>query len=175
MTLGPFDEGFALDWLIDTLDRLLAGICIALAGLTAAQIVPFAEQYMARSQAEVRAAQTRLADVETGLRYQTVADQVRADLLSAAKRDTEKAAAAHAAVADTTPLLYPYALWRTADPALRAATWAAFVPALPARPWAVALTILGVMIGFAVYEAVKWPVVAVLRAPRRRFKKRGLI
>lgn len=165
-----------MDWLIDTVDRLLAGACIALAGLTAAQITPFAEQYMARSQAEVRAAQIRLADVETGLRYQTIADQVRVEMLSAAKREAEAAASAHAAVADAAPLLYPYALWRNADPRLRAETWAAFVPALPKAPWTIVLTFLGVLIGFTVYEVVKWPVVAVLRAPRRRFKKRsGLI
>jgi hypothetical protein len=159
--------------LTEILDRLLAALCIAVFGLAAAQITPFAAQYMARSQAEVAKAQARLAEVETGLRYQTVAETVRADLLTAAKRDLATAAAAHDAVAGTTPLLYPYALWRNADPALRAATSAFFVPALPGSPWSWILTSLGVLIGFALYEALKWPVVMVFRAPRRRFKKRG--
>jgi hypothetical protein len=162
-----------LDWLIDRLDRLLAGICIAVAGLAAAQVAPFAAQYIARGSAEVARAEARLADVETGLRYQTLAEQVRVELLAEAQRNLSQAAAARDAVSDTLPLAYPYALWRSADPNLRAATWNGFTPALPHGAWAIVLTVLGALIGFSLYETVKWPVVALLRAPRRRFKKRG--
>jgi Protein of unknown function (DUF2937) len=164
-----------VDWFIDKFDRLLTGLCIAAFALAAAQISPFAAQYMARSAADLRAAQAHVADVQTGLRYQTMAEQVRGELLSEANQTLARAQTAHDALAQTTPLLHPLALWRWVDPAIRDATWADFVPAVPGSAWSMVLTVLGALIGLAVYEAVKWPVVALVRAPRRRFKKRGLI
>lgn len=160
-------------WLIGTVDRLLAGLCIAVVGVFAAQLAPFAAQYTARATVDVERAQARLADIETGLRYQTVAEQVRAELLADARRSLVQAGTVRDAVAEATPALYPYVLWRSADPALRRATWEGFVPSLPQGPWAAALTVIGALLGFGVYEGIKWPVVALLRAPRRRFKKRG--
>jgi hypothetical protein len=41
-------------------------------------------------------------------------------------------------------------------------------------PGSIAFTIIGMIVGFAAYEVVKFPVVLLLREPRRRkFRKRG--
>jgi len=162
-----------LTWFFQTLDRFLAGAWIALFALAAAQVEPFAAQYAARSAAALAKAEAHLADVQTGLRFQTMAAAARAELEARAREALADAKSDHAAVTEALPLLYPLALARNADAELRAATWNNFTPALPASVWAVALTVLGAMIGFAAYEAVKWPVLALLRTPRRRFKKRG--
>lgn len=164
-----------MNWFIDKLDRLLAGACIAVVAVVAAQITPFATQYMARSGADVGRAQSRLADAQTGLRTQTMADQVRAELVAEAQHILATAQRAHDALAKTTPLLHPIAIWRWADPNIRDATWNAFIPAIPNSAWAIFFTLLGAVVGLGLYEMIKWPIVAVLRAPRRRFKKRGLI
>jgi hypothetical protein len=164
-----------LTWFSDIFDRLLAGLCIAALACLAAQIPPFTTQYLARSGAELNRAQSRLADAQTGLRTQTMAEQVRAEVISDAEQKLAMAQTAHDALAKTTPLLYPLAIWRWAKPDVRAATWNAFIPALPTTFWSTLFCSLGALLGFVLYELLKWPVTTLLRAPRRRFRKRGLI
>lgn len=164
-----------MDWLTDKLDRLFAALWIAAFGIMAAQIEPLATQYMARSAAQLAEAEAHLGNVQTGLRYQTMAEVTRDELETAAQQTLAEARAAHEAVAAPSHLIRPIALWQWADGAMRDETIAAFVPALPMTTWGVIYTVLGVLIGFAAYEFVKWPVVGLLRSPRRRFKKRGVI
>jgi len=164
-----------LTWFFDVFDRLLAGLCIAALACFAAQIPPYATQYMARSGAELNRAQSNLAEAQTGLRTQTMAEQVRAEIIADAEKKLSAAQTAHDALAKTTPLLYPIAIWRWAKPDVRAATWGSFIPALPTTFWSVLFCGLGALLGLAIYELLKWPLVKLLRAPRRRFKKRGLI
>ena len=168
-------EGLALTWFIDKLDRLLAGMCIAALALMAALIAPFEAQYMAGSGADLGRAEVRLADAQSGLRTQTMADQVRTEIVASAQKNLANAQAAHDALAKTTPLLHPIAIWRWVDADIRSATWASFIPALPRSVWSIVFTILGALIGLSLYELIKGPLVTVLSAPRRRFKKHGLI
>ncbi len=162
-----------MTWFIEKFERFLAAAWIAVFGLAASQITPFATQYMARTATDLSRAEARLADVQAGLRFQTMADTVRQELATEANQNRAKAQATHDALAKTTPLFYPFALWRSADPGIRSTTWEGFMPALPVKGWAVLFALLGAMIGFGIYELIKWPVVMVLQAPRRRFKKRG--
>jgi hypothetical protein len=174
-TLCPGDgaKGMSLDWFLDHLDRMCAGLCIAVVGVAASQVMPFSSQYIARTNADLQQAETRVNDINTGVRYQALAEVVRGELLTQATSQAESARRAHNALADRTPLVFPWALWRWADPTVRAAVWASYTPRVPVEPWAIAFTVLGAWIAYALYEILKWPVVAVLRAPRRRFKKRG--
>lgn len=168
-------RGLPLDWLTDKLDRLFAALWIAAFGIMAAQIEPLATQYMARSAAQLAKAEAHLGNVQTGLRYQTMAEVTRGELETVARQTLAEARAAHEAVAAPSPLLRPIALWRWADRTMRDETMTAFVPAVPMTTWAVTYTVLGVLIGFAAYELVKWLVVGLLRSPRRRLKKRRMI
>ena len=128
---------------------------------------------MARTATDLSRAEAQLADVQAGLRFQTMADTVRQELATQASQNRSKAQATHDALAKTTPLFYPYELWRAVDPGIRSATWEDFMPELPAKGWAVFFALIGALVGFGIYELIKWPVVMVLQAPRRRFKKRG--
>lgn len=155
------------------LDRLCAGFSIALLAVIASQVVPFGTQYLALTAADLQRTQARVADITSGVRYQTIADPVRAELLSTAQQHAEHARSAHEALADRLPIVYPLALWQWADAEVRGQTWHRFVPHVPTTRWSVALTIIGALLGLLIYEAIKWPIVALLRSPRRRFKKRG--
>ena len=168
-----FLKGWVLSWFIEKFERFLAAAWIAAFGLAASQVTPFATQYMARTATDLSRAEARLADVQVGLRFQTMAETVRQELATEATQNRSKAQATHDAVAKTTPLLYPFALWRSAQPDIRSATWEAFVPALPVSTWAILFTLMSALIGFGIYELIKWPIVMVLQAPRRRFRKRG--
>jgi hypothetical protein len=170
---GGGAKGTGVDWFLDHLDRLCAGLCIALVGIIASQVMPFSTQYMARTSADLRQAEARVNDINTGVRYQSLAEPVRGELLTQATTQVEAARQAHSALNERTPLTYPWALWQWADPTVREAIWAAYIPQLPMQPWAITFTVLGALIGYVLYEIVKWPIVTVLRAPRRRFKKRS--
>lgn len=164
-----------MDWFLSAIDRLIAAIWVATFAIVASQADPFAAQYSARTAQHLSLAEAHLSDVQTGVRYQTMAANVRADLEAKAQQELAQWQRTHDAVANTMPLLKPIALWRTAHGPTLDATWRSFVPALPVTTWGIIDTILGLLIGFLVYEAVKWPLVLLFQArPRRRFKKRTI-
>ncbi|MBL8645331.1 MAG: DUF2937 family protein, partial [Rhodospirillaceae bacterium] len=145
---------------MSTVDRFLAAVFVAVFALAASQAGPFASQYSARTAALLAQAQAHVKDVETGVRYQTMAPVVQGELAAEAKTALAARQAAHAAVADTIPFLRPIALWRAGEPALLAETWRTFAPALPFTPLSWLNAFLGCIIGFALYEGLKWPLVA---------------
>jgi hypothetical protein len=163
-----------LDWVFNTFDRFLAAVFVAVFGIAAAQIEPFATQYSARTLTQFVQAQAHLKDVQGGVRYQTMAPNVRAELEAQARSDLATRQKIHTSVANTLPQLKPFALWRSGDETILNTTWQSFVPGLPFT-WAGAVnTLIGALVGFALYELLKFPVVTFVRAPpRRRFKKRG--
>jgi hypothetical protein len=157
-------------------DRLLAAVCVAAVAVVASQLEPFATQYLIRSGELLRQAEARLNDVRTGLRFQTVADTVRTELERAALQGLEDARRANSALADASMLMRPIALATTADVSIRAATWRDFVPTLPLNIAGLFYVVLGIFLGFAAYEIVKFPVALLFQEPRRRrFKKRGAL
>jgi len=164
-----------LDWVLGAIDRLIAAIWIAAFAIVAAQAEPFATQYSARTAQQLSQAQAHLKDVQTGVRYQTMAQPARTELETEARQELSQWQSTHDTVANAQPLLKPLALWRGSDATILDATWRNFTPALPTSTWGMIGTVIGVLIGFALYEALKWPVVLLLQSrPKRRFKKRGI-
>lgn len=162
-----------MDWFVDAVDRFIAAVFVAVFAVAASQAEPFAAQYAARTAADLREADGHLKDVRGGVRYQTLAAPVRADLETKAVTNLERARGAHAAVAESFPLLRPLKLWQVRDTALFRDVEADFVPAVPATTWTAIFALIGALIGFAVYEIVKWPVVTLSSPKRRRFRKRN--
>ncbi|MBL8629669.1 MAG: hypothetical protein JNM81_08585 [Rhodospirillaceae bacterium] len=162
-----------MDWFLSIFDRFLAAAFVAVFAVAASQAGPFATQYAARTATQLAQAQAHLKDVQSGVRYQTMAPTVRAELEAQAKADLAARSATHTAIAEAIPLVQPYALWRYGDETVIGDTWRLFVPALPLSFGMGLSTFLGAIIGFALYELLKFPIAAILRAPpRRRFKKR---
>lgn len=168
---GVKDED--VDWFLSIIDRLCAAVWVAVFALAASQVEPLTQQYSANTAKLLAQAEAHLKDVQTGARYETMAETVRAELETEARTALAQKQEIHDAVANAVPILRPFGLWRLADRDVLSDTWASFVPALPASGWAIADTIIGLLLGFGCYELVKWPTIWLLRAPpRRRFKKR---
>lgn len=162
-----------MTWLWQRIDRLLCAVAVAFGAVMAAQLEPLATQYLARTGPWVAAAEAHLADVRTGLKYQVMADTVRRDLERAALAELARRRALHEPVARAGLIGRPFALLGVRGEAPLAETWASFVPALPRGPDAVTYTVIGLLLGFLAYEAVRWPVMKlVVEPPRRRFKRR---
>jgi hypothetical protein len=162
-----------LEWVLSTLDRFLAAIFVAVLAVAASQVEPFTTQYSTRTAAQLTEAQAHLKDVQSGVRYQTMAPNVRQELEAEAKMTLSTRSSTHAAIANTLPVLKPYALWRHGDADIISETKRLFVPALPLTTASALNVLIGAIIGFVLYELVKLPVSVILRAPqRRRFKKR---
>jgi hypothetical protein len=161
-------------WLWQKIDVFLAAAVIAVGGLLACQGHTFMAQYVEHLGREVREAGAHLADTQSGLRYRVMGETVRAELeakaqkrYTALKRSEESIVGANVL---TRPLLY--AAYR--DPDVAADTKRDFKPELPSSAGSIAYVVLGMLVGFIVYEIVKFPVMMLLREPRRRrFRRRG--
>jgi hypothetical protein len=164
-------------WLWERIDRLLCAVAVAFGAVMAAQLDPLATQYLARSGPWVAAAEAHLADVRTGLKYQVMAATVRRDLEREAEAELARRRDLHDPIARAGVIGRPLGLLRVRGQAPAAEIWtetvAAFVPALPRGTDATVYAVIGLLLGFLAYEAVRWPVMKlVVDPPKRRFKRR---
>ena len=163
-----------MSWFWQKVDVFVAAGFIALAGAVASQGQAFAVQYLQRAGGHLDEARTHLQEVQTGLRYRVMGDNVRGELEAEAKARVATLDRAYSSVKNTNALMRPVAILRYGDRDIIAGTKRDFVPALPATADSITFTIIGMIAGFIVYELVKLPVTAVAREPRRRrFRKRG--
>ncbi|MHB1206259.1 MAG: DUF2937 family protein [Rhodospirillaceae bacterium] len=163
-----------MEWIARRIDTFLAAVIIAAAAIAACQSQAFIMQYLHRLDGELTTAKVELAGIQTGLRYKLMSDTVRQEIETAARTRTQALQSSYDSVAKTNLFVRPLVLARSGDPALMDATWRGFVPALPETPGSIAFAVVGMILGFAVYEAVKFPFLLLLREPRRRkFRKRG--
>lgn len=163
-----------MEWIAHKLDTFLAAVVIAVVAIGACQSQAFIIQYLHRLNGQLGAAKVELAGIETGLRYKLMSETVRREIEAGARDRAQALQGSYDAVAHTPLFVRPLVLARSGDRSLMETTWRGFVPALPATPGSVAFTIAGMVIGFLIYEAVKFPFVLLIREPRRRkFRKRG--
>jgi hypothetical protein len=163
-----------VEWIARRLDTFLAAVIIAAAAIAACQSQAFIIQYMHRLNGELTTAKVELAGVETGLRYKLMSDTVRQEIETAARTHAQTLQGRYDSVAKTNLFARPLILARSGDRSLIDATWRDFVPALPLTPGSIAFAVIGMILGFVVYEAVKFPFLLLIREPRRRkFRKRG--
>lgn len=162
-----------MSWIWSRIDRLLGAAVVGFGGAAGSQLSPLIAQYQARANAVLTAAAAKLSEIQTGIKYQVMAETVRSDLATAARQEVAAARADHDPVAAANIITKPFRLWQHADSAIFDETWRNFVPALPATAEAVSYTIAGVLLGFLVYEIVRFPVVAIATgAPKRRFRRK---
>ena len=162
------------NWFWQKLDLFLAAAVIALAGVAGVQGHEVMVQYIQRLDVQVDEARDHLADVQTGLRYRVMGDTIRDELEAEAQKIFNTLKQEQDAVVHANALTRPFALARHPDKTVLASTWHGFTPALPVTAGAALYAFIGMIVGFVVYEAVKLPVVLLIREPRRRkFRRRG--
>jgi hypothetical protein len=161
-------------WVWDKLDTFLGAAAVAASGVAASQAQAFVVQYVQRLGGHLDEAKIHLANVQNGLRYRLMSDTVRKELHTEASARVADLQNAYTAIADANLVVKPFALLRHGDAAMLAGTWRDFVPALPATADAIAYIIIAMILGFVLYELVKFPVVALIEEPRRRkFRRRA--
>ncbi|TAL01869.1 MAG: DUF2937 family protein [Rhodospirillaceae bacterium] len=163
-----------VSWFWQKLDLFLAATVIALAGVAASQGHEVIVQYIQQLDARVDQARDHLTDVQTGLRYRVMGDTVRAELEAEAQGIFNTLKQKQDAVVGANALTRPVALARHRDKAILANTWHGFRPALPTTAGAALYAVIGMILGFIAYEAIKVPIMFIVREPRRRkFRRRG--
>jgi hypothetical protein len=162
-----------VDWIWRRIDTFLGAVVVALAGAAASQGYAFMAQYIARLGAALNAAKAQLASVNSGLRYQLMSETVQKELKAEAEARVKTLQDAYHAIADANVLIKPFALWRRADPAMTEATWQSFVPALPQTSEAIVYVVIAMILGFALYEIAKLPLLLLAEPRQRKFRRRG--
>jgi len=161
-------------WVWHKLDTFIGAAVVAASGVAASQAQAFLVQYVQRLGGHLDEAKLNLANVQSGLRYRLMSDTVRKELETDASARVADLQNAYNAIAEANVVTKPFALLRHADSAMLAGTWRDFVPALPATADAIAYIIMAMILGFVLYELVKFPVLALIDEPRRRkFRRRG--
>lgn len=163
-----------MEWIAHKLDTFLAAVVIAAVAIAACQSQAFIIQYLSRQSSQLAAAKVELANVETGLRYKLMSDTVRKEIETDARTRAQALQASYDSVAHGNLFARPLILARTGDRNLMEATWRGFVPALPVTLGSMVFTVVGMVIGFLIYEAIKFSFALLLREPKRRkFRRRG--
>ena len=163
-----------MEWIARKLDALIAAIFVGVAAIAASQAQVFMVQYVQRLGGHLDEARAQLTSVETGLRYKLMSDAVRGELQADARHRVDVLQKSYDSIAHANVFAKPLALVRHPDMTLVTGTWHDFVPALPVTPESLAYVMIGVFAGFLVYEILKFPVVLLLREPRRRkFRRRA--
>jgi hypothetical protein len=162
-----------VDWFWRKFDVLVAAVFVAGAAIGASQGHAFMTQYQERLSRDLEQARARVNEIKSGLRYKLMSDVVRQELEATAQTRFDRLNIAHTAISSSGPLLKPYALMRHREPQLMAETDRGFVPRMPQDGAGVFYTVIGALLGFAVYELIKFPVTMIARPRQRKFRRRG--
>jgi hypothetical protein len=162
-----------VEWVWRKVDVLVAAVFVAGSSIAASQGHAFMTQYEERLGRDLEQARTRVNEIKTGLRYRLMSDVVRTELETTAQTRFEQLNTAHTAIAGAGPVTKPYALMRHREPTLMAETERGFVPRPPRGAGGVFYAALGALIGFLVYEVLKFPLGLLARPRQRKFRKRG--
>lgn len=160
-----------MDWVLRKVDVLIAAVFVSAAALGASQGYAFMTQYEQRLGRDLEQAGARLNEVRTGLRYKLMSDVVRAELEATAQARFDQLNTAHTAISGAS-IIKPYALARHKEERLMEETQRGFVASLPHGPGGITYAIIGAVIGFAIYEAIKFPVALLARPRQRKFRRR---
>lgn len=160
-----------MDWVWRKIDVLIAAAFVSAAALGASQSHAFMTQYEERLGRELEQARVRLNEVKTGLRYKLMSDIVRAELEATAQSRFDQLNTAHTVISGAS-IIKPYALARHKEERLMEETRRGFVASLPQGPGGIIYAIVGAVVGFAIYEIIKLPVMLLVRPRQRKFRRR---
>lgn len=161
-----------MEWVWHKVDVLVAAVFVAGTSIAASQGHAFMTQYQERLGRDLEQARARVNEVKTGLRYKLMSDVVRTELETTAQTRFDQLNTAHSAIAGA-GITKPYALMRHREPTLMAETERGFVPRPPRGAGGIFYATLGALIGFLVYEVLKFPLELLARPRQRKFRRRG--
>lgn len=150
-----------------------AGVAAVFAAASA-QGPAFVQAYLQRLGGHIDEARRTVSEVQNGAAGRTVTDDgSRERLVEVFSARVAELEASRAAIIDAHPLWRPVVMATEADPEIARATADAFTPAMPLDPTSLIYAGVGLVLGWAVWELVQWPVKARLRRQRARRLMRG--
>lgn len=155
-------------WLLGTCDRLIGTVFAACTGVAASQMQAFIAAYLQRLGGHLDEARRSLAKMQAGefLPGADAASQER--LVTAFARRVDELLTAHNAIASSDIFSRPIAFFAHMDRTIADATLMAFTPALPLDSASIVYALVGMVLGWMLYELVKLPL-RLLTGRRRRY------
>jgi len=153
-----------MGWVLDKIDRLAGTLFAALLGVAASQFQAFVQAYLQRLGGHLDEARRMAHEFETrgGVGDAAPGEQVVAVL----QQRIAELEAAIRAIGEANPYMKPVAFFAHMDPDIAAAAAKNFTPALPLDTPGLVYAFAGAILGWAVWEIVKWPVRAALSRDR---------
>lgn len=145
-----------------------AGVAAVCAAGTA-QGPAFVQAYLQRLGGHIDEARRTVFELREGAMSRAVPDDAaRERLLDAFTARLADLEASRDAIVNAHPLLRPIAMAQEADRDIAVATADVFTPAMPLDPNSLIYAAIGLVLGWAIWELVQWPVKARLRRQRQR-------
>ncbi len=157
-----------MSWLLRKIDSLAGTAVAATAGLAASQAQAFSAAYLQRLGGHVDEARLTLEKIRAGDYAGPLPVDTQAALVAAAERRLNDLARAYDAVASADPLWRPLALLRDIDKTIAQAAFENFQPALPLDVASLISALVGMALGWLIYDLVTAPL-RWLRPKRRAY------
>jgi hypothetical protein len=156
-----------MGWILRKFDSLAGTLIAAVTGLAAWQLLVFINAYQQRLGGHRDEAQRSLADLVSGKTGAALGEPVlRERLVVMAQERLDALDGAQKAIGQADVLTKPFVFFTHMDHQIALATARDFQPAVPLDAPSLALGVIGMVIGWLVWEFVKAPVALVRR--RRR-------
>jgi len=154
--------------------KILTLIGAAIAAVFAAgsaQGPAFVQAYLQRLGGHIDEARRTVEELRNGAVSRSVTDDgSRERLVEAFTARLAELEASRDAILNAHPLWQPLAMARQADRDIASATADAFTPAMPLDPNSLIYAVIGLALGWAIWELLQWPVKARVRKRRARLR-----
>ncbi|MDA1132950.1 MAG: DUF2937 family protein [Proteobacteria bacterium] len=146
-----------MTWLLRRLDSFVSTLFAALAGIAASQFLSFVQQYRQRLGGHLAEAQFNVRQTMDGPVYRGMDAEAQRQLLGPLVGRVNDLNDANTALATARPWELPWAFLQAADWEIASGALADFQPALPVDAASLLYTAAGLLLGWAVYDLLKWP------------------
>ena len=163
-----------MEWVWRKLDTFAGAVVIAAGGIASSQGQALIVQYMLRLSRHLNEAMAQLLNIQNGMRYKLMSNEVRKELEAEAQFRVDQLQTSYDAILGANFLTRPFTIFSHAEPTIISETWLSFTPSLPQDTVAIAYVVIGIILGFLFYELIKMPIVSIFHGPRRRRFKRRL-
>ena len=152
-----------IDWLVEKADRLAGTIFAAIVGVAASQLQAFVQAYLQRLGGHLDEARRMARELESQGSAGAAGDAPPAEQVTTmlTQRIAELESAIRA-IEQANPYMKPIAFFTHMDAEIAAAAGLNFVPALPLDPPGITYALAGAVLGWVVWELLKWPAKATL-------------
>ena len=153
-------------WLVRMFDRLIGTVIATVSGLAASQTQAFIAAYLQRLGGHLDEARRSLARLQSGELLPGLDPASQDRMINAFARRVDELDSAYRAVANADTFRRPLEFARHLDRDIAEAAFAVFTPALPLDTASAVYVLVGIVLGWLLWELVKLPVRLLVR-PRR--------